>query len=308
MSHEQLLSLLEQPKRVVDVYSHKIDLSELSYVPLRETHAYPPCFVPIFEYGTAPSYRGVLRHFFVPRSTTYVNLLAHKGFHLSEYARTSEQFLMRLFIEFVSYEEEWNDSVVQASIALGIDSARSVFELWQEKEDECFRDIPCFQTNLPYAPLFYQFDYSGDFPSPQLNFRSLESYCGVELEEFRDRIVVESAPKWLTATTQKPVFDYLLSEEDYSGCWMCIKLSWMGLVRTPYCCRLAGKKGRRRTPTISSRRMVISRSRVFCWTFLKDQIGARGSDRGHPSKTKNELGRAKACFRFLILCFSRFGC
>lgn len=222
MGHKELLVDLGQPVPIIDVYSHKVDLSKLAYVPLRSPYAYPPCFVPIFEYGTAPSYRGVLSHYFVSRSMTYVNLLAHQGFFLYEYARTSEQFLMRLFVELVSLEEDWNEVVAQASMVWKIDDARSVFELWQEKEDDCFKEHSSFRANQPYTPLFCHSEYSGDFPSPDLNFQSLESYCGVEMEEYRDRMVVESAPGWLTASRQKPVFDHLYQKRDFAGCWMSV--------------------------------------------------------------------------------------
>lgn len=227
--NSDLLRMLKVPDFVVQLSEGLIRPVPEFIRPATGWIAYPPCFIPVYEYGSEPSYCGILKHWFCDRQMIYANLLAYLGYYIYEKSRSSEQFAIQILIKRFEHDEEFSEFLTEIGNSLAVRDVRSIYDLWERYEDGCYPMLDSFKNDWPESLKSHlQEEYHGDFPSDsmEISHSNLKRYCSIEIcdtdTEFESRVFEEadSLPPWFKEENQEKLFYELLNESDLSGCWM----------------------------------------------------------------------------------------
>jgi hypothetical protein len=159
-------------------------------------YGFPPVLVPILQ-TTGPCYYGYWKHWFVSRSATYVEVFPGHPFTVGEYARTAEQFAIRLVLNLIEMNGNGSAAIEQFAATIGVYDYEGLLRYWRvsgEVETELTR-LPEFFGQMPRGREGTQPDYDGSFPC--WDFADQRAWwtkaCSLEI----DPVVMENWPAHL---------------------------------------------------------------------------------------------------------------
>jgi hypothetical protein len=129
-------------------------------------YGFPPALVPLLQ-GSGPCYLGYWNHWFVSRLPTYVEASPFPTFSVNEYARTPEQFSIRLVLNLIEMNGGSSADIQEFAAILGVRDYGGLLHHWQasgEAESELGR-LPVFTGQTPRGRAAVHPGYKGSFPS-----------------------------------------------------------------------------------------------------------------------------------------------
>jgi hypothetical protein len=111
---------------------------------------FPPALTPILQ-GTGPCYYGYWRHWFISRPPTYVEAFSGQPFTVSEFARTDQQFAIRLVLNLIEMSGSGSDAIEEFAAKIGTfnyDALLLHWELYGESESKLDK-LPQFAEQMP---------------------------------------------------------------------------------------------------------------------------------------------------------------
>ena len=89
-------------------------------------------------------------------------------------------------------------------------NVRSIYDLWERYEDDCYPMLESFKNDWPESlKSLFQEEYHGDFASDSMDISNsnLKRYCSIEIcdTEFESRVFEEadSLPPWFKEENQE---------------------------------------------------------------------------------------------------------
>lgn len=222
--YHSLYVSLELPQSVLEIASGKIELPMYAQVPY-ECYGFPPALVPLWS-TDSPDYTGVWKHWFVPRTMTFVTMSVEAGRQTSEVARNFDQLVREITLYGMMAQGGLTPEVQAFASAMHVDNVQAVYNAFTKSGSKIsgLLSLPEFQNETPLACLPSELGYSGEYPTKAMPLTpdNVRRVCTLEVNSALRQLIILSpfAPAWFTTSDQRPVFDSLLSANDFEGAWM----------------------------------------------------------------------------------------
>jgi len=214
-------------KRILKLVNREILLPNYidDFNPLTDYwYPHPPCLVPLFL-GYGASYKGMVKHFFCERESTFVDYFLEDGY-ISETARNADQFITRIVLRMIIIKDGLTNEIIDFCKSIDFDQYDEInqFTLDYGDDPQEFKNLVFFKTDKPFQDLKDLNDYNGDFPSSIfiLNKGSyLKSAADVEIAATKGLAEIEDLPPWLIESkNKKDLFDSYLSRNQLKEAWL----------------------------------------------------------------------------------------
>lgn len=214
-------------KRILKLVNREILLPNYidDFNPLTDYwYPHPPCLVPLFL-GYGASYKGMVKHFFCERESTFVDYFLADGY-ISETARNADQFITRIVLRMIIIKDGLTNEIIDFCKSIDFDQYDEInqFTLDYGDDPQEFKNLVFFKTDKPFQDLKDLNDYRGDFPSSIfiLNKGSyLKSAADVEIAATKGLAEIEDLPPWLIESkNKKDLFDSYLSRNQLKEAWL----------------------------------------------------------------------------------------
>jgi len=222
-------------KRILKLVNREILLPNYidDFNPLTDYwYPHPPCLVPLFL-GYGASYKGMVKHFFCERESTFVDYFLEDGY-ISETARNADQFITRIVLRMIIIKDGLTNEIIDFCKSIDFDQYDEInqFTLDYGDDPQEFKNLVFFKTDKPFQDLKDLNDYNGDFPSSLfiLNKDSyLKSAAYVEIAATKGLAEIEDLPPWLIErNNKKDVFDLYVSRNQLKEAWLTLNSSnWL---------------------------------------------------------------------------------
>lgn len=185
-------------------------------------YPFPPALLPIFEDNGGPVLRGLLRHWFVQRSTVYVAFHLETG-TFAEVGRNAQQVIAEMMLQMNNLKEGFTPEIIAFANELGFDDLPAIDFFAEEYGDLSseFHRMEIFAQDLPlaYAPDLSA--YRGDYPASDwlLNKPQLFNACAFEVPAQYTR--EPDWPEWLIRNAdKKALFERFFAEKQPGKAWL----------------------------------------------------------------------------------------
>ena len=191
---------------------------------------FPPALVPVWSYGSRPTYLGCWKHWFSDRVPTFVEMFLGSDRMTLEVARTPDQLLALACVRAIVSGDGVSPSIEKFADEVGLDDLAHLDSVTLKTGDDSrgLVSLPAFQTLTPAESVSVLTLYDGDFPVPGTN--SVRSWKNVSSFEIVGREypadVMDDWPEWLYGSEDMPrFFETKLNEGEFGCAWMCLNSS-----------------------------------------------------------------------------------
>jgi hypothetical protein len=128
-------------------------------------YPHPPCLIPLFlGYGAA--YKGLVKHFFCERKTTYVEYTLEHGY-MAEIARNADQLITLMVLRMIITKDGLTNDIIDFCKQLDYHEYETVDQFTVDYGDDPkdFEHLPYFNISKPFKYLRNLAEYDGDYPS-----------------------------------------------------------------------------------------------------------------------------------------------
>jgi hypothetical protein len=187
-------------------------------------YPHPPCLIPLFV-GHGASYKGVVKHFFCERESTFVEYFSENGY-LSEIARNADQFLTLIVLKMILTKDGLTDEIIKFCDAIDFREYNAVdkFTLEYGDDPKDFDHLVFFKNRMPFKFIKDLDEYDGDFPSSIYilnNDTYLRSSSYVEIAPVEKLLEVEHLSPWLKQSEdKKDLFDFYIRNGNLKEAWL----------------------------------------------------------------------------------------
>ncbi|MEM7560758.1 MAG: hypothetical protein AAF394_16675 [Planctomycetota bacterium] len=207
---------------------------------------FPPALIPLYVQHSGRFIGAWLHWGFADRKDCFVSFagvtISGEPRMVVEIATTEAQLAYVYFIDALDGTGlEIDEDLEEDALIWGFDDIESLLPIMEEypREPELL-GLDAFHQNPPPLACYRKSieKYSGDFPSRILvddstarsRASSYEVHSWYQSDEYELRRLISAdlaSPIWLRGTEQRPVFNSLMSQGDYSGAWMCLNsIGW----------------------------------------------------------------------------------
>jgi hypothetical protein len=186
-------------------------------------YPHPPCLIPLFL-GYGASYKGIVNHFFVDRSNTFVEYFLEHGY-FSEVARTSEQLITRMILQMITAKDEVTEDINDFCNNLNFTELNKVddFSITYGDNPNDFEKLVHFSNKTPLRYISDSSKYDGDFPSSHktLNATQVNNACAFEISTTANIKELKKIPLWLQeSNNKKELFENYIANNQLKEAWL----------------------------------------------------------------------------------------
>jgi hypothetical protein len=188
-------------------------------------YPHPPCVVPLFV-GYGASYNGIINHFFLERSNSFVELSLERG-NIIERALNFKQLATYLVLRMIIIKDDLTEDIIQFAKKIGLNEYEDInqFTIDYGDYDKHFDKLVHYKDNLPLSVIKNIDEYKGDFPSSynNINEKQLYNACAYEVTEEAYNLIKDNhdCPPWLHENSdKKTLFANFINNNQLKEAWL----------------------------------------------------------------------------------------
>ncbi|MBK4217700.1 hypothetical protein JJJ17_17345 [Paracoccus caeni] len=183
-----------------------------------EWYGFPPALIPIVSDGSLPLYVGLWKHWFLPRTPSFVEVSVSDDYRTEEIARTEDQLTQLMVARLIVHRDGIDDEVRAFAADLDVENLDEIDAFTDLSGDDlsAYAALPAFSNRTPRIAS-QDGDYSGEFPFAGQYDADRQAFF-----EFEDLPPAAEA-LWLDPVSDKAAaFDHFMAQSEFAKAWLTI--------------------------------------------------------------------------------------